>query len=399
MKYIKYLLLLSTLVIPSTLMHGDDPGFVVGGWLAYWSAPAALESVKQYIRSINEISPFAYEVDAEGVLINKFFKKLPAWQELKTLCARHNVAVIPTILWANTAQLHNVLSDKKKRQKHIDRILSLIKQHNYKGININYERISSHDRAAFLEFLQTLSTALRAQKLKLYCTLGARVSDFAVQLRPDRPLEKKIAVVTKSLKPAIIDFTPVALSPGRAQEAAHYKKTINNCCDRLYIMAYDEWGKAYYDAKNMKDKYYISLASKQWIEKVIQYFLSYIPAHKLVLGIPTYGLEFEITSLKSMPDDINFKKQRSVTFSQAQKIAAAHRQIPRRSSGGELCFSYLLDKKEYYVCYMDSEAIIERISLAQKHNLKGVCLFKFDAAGDEDLMWKALEKAKMNKLN
>ena len=58
-----------------------------------------------------------------------------------------------------------------------------------------------------------------------------------------------------------------------------------------------------------------------------------MPRDKLVLGIPTYGLEFAIFNKNG---DIWFKKRRNLTVPKARELATAYRKKTTRTAGGEL---------------------------------------------------------------
>ena len=91
------------------------------------------------------------------------------------------------------------------------------------------------------------------------------------------------------------NLSHVSLNPGKGKDAVRYKRVFSECCDQVTVMGYDEWGRPYkHSPEHLKNKYYYSHASNQWVDQILQYHLTFIPAEKLVLGIPTYGLEFKI---------------------------------------------------------------------------------------------------------
>ncbi len=342
----------------------------------------------------DQVNPFSYEVNAQGLLKDTFKRKMPYWNELHTKCIRRKVPFIPTIFWTHTEDMHNVLSDAIKLKNHTTEILNLVEAHKLDGININYERISSKDRPHYLSFLQDLSKELHKRKLELHVSMGGRTSDSTIGLmNVTKPKTTDLLpVALSSLQPEPLKTQPitsVSLSPGSGKEALHYKKVIAECCDQVHIMGYDEWGTPHkYDEEHLKSEYYISHSSNQWIEQILTYALTYIPRHKIVLGLPTYGLEFTILNEKGK---ITYKKKRNITCPIATELAHAHKKKPLRTHGGELSFTYTEGTDTRYVCYLDAQCIKEKIALVKKYRIKGINIFTIN--GNEDyILWSVLEK-------
>ena len=89
---------------------------------------------------------------------------------------------------------------------------------------------------------------------------------------------------------------------------------------------------------------------------------------------------------------ITFNKRRSVTYAKAFEVAELHRKTPTRTAGGELSFSYYTPaREELYVCFMDAQAIKDKIDLAHKYGIKGIYLFTVNGFEDNEL-WQLLKK-------
>ncbi len=364
--------------------------FILGGYLPYWKHEAGIDSAIEHINDFDQLSPFSFEVDHKGNLIDKF-KRSNRWNELYDHCKKKAIKVVPTIFWTNTQAMHHCLSDEKIRKHHLDAIMNKVISNHFDGININYERLSSQDRNHFLTFMTALSEALHKLNLVLYCSIGGRTGDTSIgvvcEAEKNRPPSKNIqAVKPKSAS--------VSLYPGSGKEAAHYKEIMDRCCDQIHIMGYDEWGTPCRTHKiHMENQYYLSHASDQWIEQIIDYGLSYIPAHKLILGIPTYGLEFAIYPKK---DTISFKKIRSITYGDACALANKHKQQPKSTAGNEVSFTYQHGRELRYVCFMTSESIKSKIAIAQRRGISGIYLFKIDGLEDKS-MWRIIKEAHASK--
>jgi len=338
-----------------------------------------------HIQQFDQISPFAYEVD-RGRLVDRFKKNQEGWQKVIDACRQKNVKLVPTIFWTNSKSMHNVLSCPEKRGMHINQILKKIDDEKWDGININYERVQSCDRSSYLDFVNTLGKKLKEKQLLFFCSIGGRTGDCSIGVVKEQNFNQSTQHKPTVKKTA---HTTVSLYPGSGKDAQEYKKTLTSCFDQIHIMGYDEWGipcrrdPAYFD-----QEYYVSHSSNQWIEQIIKYALSYIPPEKLILSIPTYGLELVIFPDKQKKD-LRFKKVRNVTYPTAMALAKEHGTVPRKTAGGELSFTYKKDGRLHYVCFLDAQSILDKIKLAEKFGIKGIYIFKIDGAEDAN-MWQLL---------
>lgn len=376
----------------SFLSIAQGRSFMLGAWLPYWKSEAATHTAKRYCDFFDQLSPFSFEVNANGSIKDPFKRKHHYWHDLYAHCKKKGVLIVPTIYWTDTQQMHDVLSDKTKRTFHIQSIMDTVIKNKFDGININYERVCSHDRAAYLAFIRALSAKLHAQKLVLYTSIGCRTGDRTIAYvypgsKPPEPAPKAKSLADHANKKP--KKSHISLNPGTGAEAIEYKKTIAECCDQIHIMGYDEWGKPYlHRTEHLKNEYYLSHASNQWLEQSIQYALTFIPPHKIVLGIPTYGLEFCINDKNK---HISMKKKRAVLYPTAADTASRHRKKPKRTAGGELSYIYHTHGDKRYVCYLDAFCIQEKIALAKKYGIKG--LYIFTISGNEDpAMWPMFER-------
>ncbi len=388
-------LLLSLFIIALSGPLIAKKSFMLGGYIPYWRSSNAMNTAKKYTHLFDQISPFSYEVDAQGNIKDPFKHKHLHWREFYHHFKKHNALFVPTIYWTDTRDMHNVFSAKKSRDGHLKQIMDIVIKNSFDGININYERVGGLDRHGYLTFLEELSQELHKRGLVLYISIGGRTGDNTIGvLHPRDRVKQKDEWVIKKKSYSSLDKQPkrthVSLNPGKGEDAARYKRIFSQCCDQVIIMGYDEWGRPYKWSKEArKNNYYFSHSSTQWIEQIIEYGLTFIPKHKLVLGLPTYGLEFAIFPQPN--DDFKFKKRRNLNYTQAQEVAHAHRKEPQRTAGGELCYTYKNHHELRYVCFLDKKAYLDRIAIAKKYGIKGVYLFTVNGSEDTE-MWKLIEK-------
>ncbi len=336
---------------------------MVGGWVPYWKPKEGTATAIKHLAILDQVSPFAFEVQADGTLKDTFNKYKKEWQNLAVQCMEKQKLLIPTISWHSAQQIHTILPDTKKRAQHIQSIMDLVRDNALAGININYENMQSHDRKPYMAFIEELSQRLHAEHRLLHITLEARTSDTTVTFQEE-----------------------IQINASYCPEIESYKECLARCADQVIVMAYDEWDKPYNRRTTHRNKrYYVAHTSNQWVEQVIQYALSFIPSYKLVIGAPTYGIEFTITH--TSPTSITCKKKRSVLHKTTQELIYQKKLSPKRTPGGEMSLTYRDESKTHYVIYPDAHTIKDKINLATQYDLKGLYLFAIYGNEDEN-MWK-----------
>lgn len=346
-----------------------------GTWVPYWKVESGTQKVIDKINLFNQVSPFVYEVDKSGNLVDKTKKKIDLWKKVYSECKSNSVEVIPTIFWAKPQEMHDCLSNSLALKTHTKAILDLVQENNFDGINIDYECLSPDDRPYFLLLMQDLSEQLHKNKKKLACSISAQVSDIATGIHPWNTPKK------------------TALNKKDKIKLHDYQKKLSAACDQFHLMAYDEWGApCLYSPIQLRNKYYLSHSSNGWVNKIIRYALTYIPANKLILCVPTYGLEFKISHVGQRRKMPTFAKSRSLGWVKAEELAAEKGQTPKRTIGGELAYTYKDDNDSLkYVCYLDEKSLFDKVKMARRYNLKGLYLFKIDGT-EPDKLWPVIKK-------
>lgn len=362
------------LIIPSALFAAVPLKY--GGWLPFWKKQSGATDTSLNLEKIQEISPFSYEVNPSGTLkdtmkIDEGF--WPGW-----LSAVHDlrIKIIPTIAWFDRDGLYALLSNKKRRNAHITNIVAMLRRHNFDGVDIDYEDKNAATGPYFSRFIKDLSVKLHARKKTLSCTIEART--------PLTSLFDKI--------------------PPDHQYANDYK-VIGSYCDEVRIMAYDQ---GTIDLKLNRSKgdgqWYVPVADKDWVKKVLDETIKTISRKKIMLGVPTYGYEYQIAN---DGNEVIYGRVRSRTFLQAMSLADTLGVTPTRNIAGELSFSYTTSTTvkvspaltfsvsstpvdppvqsagiTRLVWFSDAQAIADKIALAKKYKLRGVILFKLDSEQD-----------------
>ncbi len=357
---IPFLIIYSAIMLSPFFIFAKSTDFEVAVWVPYWHKTVASEEVKNNLKQLTTISPFSFEVDANGKIKDTLKIGVEPWPSLIHEARASKVKIIPTIMWSNGEAMDKIFRNAKLRSSHVAEIMKIVKAGNYDGIDIDYENKKAETYRGFTAFLRLLSLKLKAQNKTLVCTIEARM-----------PPTSRFLVV-----------------PAKIEYANNYK-AINKYCDEVRIMAYDQMtADILLTKRKIQLGYYSPVADKDWVKKVVAFSSNQIDREKLVLGVANYGYEYEVTDKGTYYD---YKKIRSVSYKTATDLAKTLSKIPERNSAGELSFTYIKGPPSSksgeasatrLVWFSDKKAIADKIALAKTMRLKGVALFRADGSAE-----------------
>ena len=358
MKKILFVFLLTIILIP-TLAWAQTTKLEFSVWVPYWKKTAATAEVKNHLSQLSVISPFSFEMTADGQIRDAMKINEAPWLEMLSAARRQGVKIIPSIMWSDGAMMDKVFRKKVLREAHVDEVVALVVKDNFDGIDIDYENKKASTYYGFGAFLRSLSQKLHAKNKILVCTIEPRFS----------PTSKYREV------------------PTDIQYANNYP-AINKYCDEIRVMTYEQT-TADWKLTNQKIKlgYYQPLADVAWVSKVAVFTGQEIDRKKMVLGVVNYGYEYEVTENGSV---YNYKRLRSLSYETATALAREKGVTPKRNSAGELSFSYKQDGKTRLVWFSDAQAIADKVALAKRLGVKGIALFRIDGESDPKL-WEELK--------
>lgn len=378
------------------------PKLEYSGWLPYWKEASSTRDALAHIDQLTEINPFGYVLQKDGTLMDVMGIADEPWRSLITVAKAKKVRVIPTIMSSDTAALHAILSSSKRRVQLEDDIAALITREGFDGIDIDFEGKKAEDKAYFSAFLKGLSQ--RVGKKWLMCTIESRT-----------PIANRYFGV------------PV---PKDAGIYANDFVQINKYCDRVRFMTYDQQtvDLKLANAADKQGELYAPVADTAWVEAAIREAMKSISKNKIVIGVATYGYEWDVTAYA---DGYQYDLLWSFGPGYATPIAAQYGVTPTRQRSGELGFSYVpvagmsaapsgaVDLSAHapegtssanlvsagalaaakannshstfrYMVWQDAEAIKQKVELAKKLGVKGVAIFRIDG-GEDQGMWNYLK--------
>ena len=258
--------------------------FYYGVWLPYWQGQSGASDIAVNLDTLHEVSPFSYEMNSYGALVDDLKIGNGSWDGWLGAVHDAGVKIVPTIAWFDGPSIYNLLSSTKKRQAAEDTVAALVKAKKFDGIDIDFESMTTSTKPYFSLFIQGLAIRLHPANKALVCT-----------------------VVPRTPVSSLYDSNPLPV----VQYAEDYA-VLNQYCDSVRIMAYDQGTiDIKLDTSKGNGTLYAPTADPAWVEKVIKNTITAINPKKVMLGIPTYGYEYQVSWLMGAT---TYERVRSFTY-------------------------------------------------------------------------------------
>ncbi|MDO8517828.1 MAG: glycosyl hydrolase family 18 protein [bacterium] len=386
--------------VESAAVVGRKSSLEIGGWIPYWRNATGTQDVLPHLAAMTEISPFVFTIKSDGTLHDNGPLTEEPWLSFIVAAKKAKVRVIPTVMWGNGDAIHAILSDTKKRIALEDAIAAMVREGGYDGVDIDFEAKHAETKDYFSTFLKGLYARMGPKWV--YCSIEARM-------------------------PVVERYGYGVTPPADATEYANDYVAINKYCDRVAIMTYDQ-GKISALLNAARAAPYVPVADPAWVENVINLAAQTISKKKLLIGVATYGYEYSVTP---KGDGYQYKLLWAFNQGYATQLAAQLGMAPIRNSAGELSFIYKSTPAtdalaaiastpgsvtvsqtntppppgEVYsqraiagaiqppfniVWWSDAQAIADKVALARKLGVRGIAVFKFDGAEDQNI-WGVLK--------
>ncbi|MCB6219906.1 glycosyl hydrolase family 18 protein [Bacillus paralicheniformis] len=310
--------------------------------LGYTTGEAAsYQSLTAYHHYINAAALDTYAFNQKGDIIGDTPKKQLSFakkKRLKTWAVISNYNESIHDFDGNLAS--TVMSDKTARQHFTEQLITLAKKQSFTGINIDFEAVKPNERAKYSNFIRHVAAALKKHKIKTMVSVPAKSLD-------DR----------KDGWSWPYDYAEIGKS-----------------ADYVQVMTYDEHGIWSEPG---------SVAGMNWVKSSLAYAVKTIKAEKVIMGIPSYGNDWDLTSRK------NSKLKQWNDVKALKKKVKAKPVYDKRS--GSMRFSYTdQHKHRHVVWYEDEKTIAAKSRLAMRYKIAGVSVYSM---GHESAsFWQAVRK-------
>lgn len=366
--------------------------FEISGWLPYWRAASSTNDVLPHLSELTEINPFVFTLKSDGTLLDNGSADSATWTALETAARAQGVRVIPTVMTSNGDLIHSLLSNSTKRVALEVYLANFVKQNGFDGIDIDFEGKKAADKANFATFLKGLYARM-GQKW-VTCDIEARTPVdsryYGTQVPPDAEVYAN-------------DFT-----------------AINKYCDRVKFMTYDQQGVDLQLAAQAasSSQLYAPVADPVWVAKVIDLAKQTISPNKIMIGVPTYGYEYDVTAYAGAQYDYNILWTFNPGY--AIQIEQQYGVQPTRNNSGELMLTYnpvgtttmpvatngvdallaataatayadqLNSHTDFHMLdWPDATSIAQKAQLAKDLGVRGIAIFKLDG-GEDPNIWSDL---------
>ena len=354
-----------------------NENLAIGGWLVRWNNGRGIADAREHMDVFSTLSPFSYEITRSGNVSDVLRLTLPLWSDVLREAKENSVTIIPSFLWMDKTAMTTVLQDGVKRSSLAKQITYTINTMKVDGADIDFEGMAYTDHEAFISFLKELDSQLENKILT--CTIAATL--------------------------------PTADEEAQGSLDKHYKE-LGELCDEVRVMAYDMRFADPVLAKK-EPAPYIPSADVRTVRQSIEYLATFVPREKIVLGIASYGYEYEVTEKAT---STSYRLLWSFSPSYAKGLVAKKSLELRRGDHDEAYATYRVGTKQtpskpfilmepfvtesapkepkapYNVIWWSDTASVEgKLELAKSLGLKGISLFRLNGDTDQEL-WKVLQK-------
>lgn len=207
--------------------------------------PRSYRSLEASHASLDIVSPDAWRIRPDGSISNRMEPEVVAQMR------RWGLKVVPMVSkWSWNDKMHGLFASRAARSRVAQSIVALVVNGQYDGVNIDIEHIDARDGAALEAFVAEIAAGVRG---------NGRLVTIALPARTAR---------------------------GGSHAAFNYAR-LGALCDLVVVMAYDY---GYAGGRPAP------VAPLPWVREVVDYTISHISRDKVLLGIPWYGYDWNITT-------------------------------------------------------------------------------------------------------
>jgi len=320
---------------------GSRPISNIVGFYTLEEGPALPGSFRSFVDNTSQISQlplFMYRFDQQNpASIEKFGQFTDSEVEmLISIAHRNNIMIMPVIhnlLYGQGGQeasrqvVSAMLATPQSRSSAISNIIALIDRFGFDGVNIDIEDVYIEDSSRLSQFFTQLGQATRERGYFLSASVPARIRDFP----PFNPFSDPF------------DYG-----------------AIGAAVDQFVVMLYNEHG---WPGSGPGP-----VVSSGWMNKVIAYTLTKMPAEKVMAAISVFGFDFNLDT------GSNTYASHAMAVNLAERYNA---NIIFDQDTLTPMFSYTDDQgNRHEVWFENADSIIAKIALAWQQGISGVALWR-----------------------
>ena len=270
------------------------------------------------------ISPFSYTVNADG--------SINPLNDQAILAASRRQNISPLMVVTNfsggnfsTPTVDALLNNPAAQQNLINNMLATVRQKDYYGVNVDFERISPENASKYSDFLRRLVAVFRPQNIPVSVSLAPKTSS----------------------------------SMTGAWYGAHDYASIGSIVDFVILMTY-EWGWSGGPP--------YAVAPVDLVEDVIKYAVSVIPPNKILMGMPLYGYDWTLPYVRGGPFAKRLSPQEAIALAASE---GAEIEFDTQTQSPHFTY-YDSAGKQHAVWFEDARSVRAKLMVVNKYGLRGV---------------------------
>lgn len=326
------LVVLSILSFPADSPPADAAMGVRWGYYVGYDKTTSLPSLEAHVRDLNYVSPwYNFQIQADGRLTG-------ADDPYVTGLARSAGAkVVPLV--QNSAKyddFHKLLADRTKRSAMVSKVVRLVLDNNYHGVNIDFESVTATDRPYLTAFMAELYPKLHDQGKLVTMAVPAKTWDATT-----------------------------------GWAGAYDYAALKPYSDLFVIMAYD-----FHYAGGSPG----SISPIDWVRKTTAYALQQFGAGKLIVGMALYGYDWNTTT---------GAKATSTKFSDIAKLRNTYNATLSYDTVSQSAKAvYTRDGQRHEVWYENGRSLDAKLAAVRQMGATGVGVWRL---GQEDpRVWNSI---------
>lgn len=300
-------------------------------------------SLVAHIDRITVVAPQVYTVDSLGTVFGALDPRV------LDLARKHGVKVMPLVVdeGFNQPELRRLLADTVARARAAATLAQLCHDNGYWGIQFDIENVNMQDRDRFTAWYGETASALHAVGCKLSIAVVHRIQDYAGATAYDRFLYEN-------------------------WRAGYDLAALGRIGDFVSLMSYDQQTRRTPPGP---------IAGLPWIRANVDYFLRFIPAAKLSVGVPLWGERWYTRADPTIPEQARSWSE-SVSWAWGSGLAERYGAPIRWDSTQAVPYAYYTNGGVFEWLFLnDVRSFRAQMALMREKHLRG---FSAWVLGPED---------------
>lgn len=181
--YVKSKTLSDDIIIREDVKNNKQELVVHNG---YSNVSGIYDNIQVDTSKLNVVTPTFFYIEKESEVLDKSSTNTATYAVYKNWVDTNKLQILPVL--TNDEPVSTSLLSYSQRSKIINSVKDLVKNNNYIGININFEKID--DPNSFYRFILELTPRFRAEKLKVAVTLNNTIDRKKIENIVDYIIEE-----------------------------------------------------------------------------------------------------------------------------------------------------------------------------------------------------------------